>query len=145
MAPVKHGEFTKKKCSKLYHVWSGMIQRCTNPNHPSYHKYGPRGITVCALWAHNYRTFRDWALSHGYQEGLQIDRIDNDAGYCPENCHWVLPVQNANNTRQNVHITAFGETKTLSEWTRDPRCTTKYNALAWRIRQGWSGEAALTR
>jgi len=27
-----------------------MIQRCTNPNHRSYHNYGGRGITVCDRW-----------------------------------------------------------------------------------------------
>ena len=34
----------------LYQLWASVIQRCTNPNHASYHRYGGRGITVCDRW-----------------------------------------------------------------------------------------------
>lgn len=40
----------KAKQNRLYRVWSGMIQRCTNPNNKSYGEYGGRGITVCKRW-----------------------------------------------------------------------------------------------
>ena len=36
--------------AKLYGVWNTMKQRCSNPNSPVYHRYGGRGIRVCARW-----------------------------------------------------------------------------------------------
>lgn len=30
-----------------YFVWEAMRQRCFNPKHPKYLRYGGRGITVC--------------------------------------------------------------------------------------------------
>ena len=65
--------------------------------------YQDRGITVCDEWL-VFENFRDWALSHGYKEGLQIDRVNNDAGYCPENCRWVTPKENVNNRRNTIRL-----------------------------------------
>jgi len=43
--------------------------------------------------------FYHWALSRGWKEGLQIDRINNDGNYEPGNCHWVCPSDNARKKR----------------------------------------------
>ena len=95
-----------------------MIQRCTNPNRESYRQYGGRGIAVCEEWAQSFESFYVWAISNGYGDNLQIDRIDNDGNYTPENCRWVTPVENMGNTSRNIHLTFRGETHTLSEWAR---------------------------
>lgn len=92
-----------------------MKQRCENPNREKFKDYGARGIFVCDEW-HDSRAFVEWALSHGYEEGMQLDRIDNDGPYSPENCRWVTPKQNCRNTRRNKFLTLCGLTKTVAEW-----------------------------
>ena len=73
--------------SRLYNVWAAMKQRCLNSKNKDYGRYGGRGITVCVDWM-NFDPFREWALSHGYADGLTIERVGNDKGYEPENCEW---------------------------------------------------------
>jgi hypothetical protein len=83
--------------TRLYSIWSGMISRC-KPGWPSAFYHGDRGIVVCEDW-HDFKTFRNWALLHGYADDLQIDRIASDGNYEPGNCRWVTPKQQARNTK----------------------------------------------
>src|SRR5215217_6516616 len=62
---------------KLRKVWRAMHYRCTNPKDKRYDRYGGRGIRVGEEWS-TYAPFRAWALANGYQDGLTIDRRDND-------------------------------------------------------------------
>lgn len=110
---VKHG----MTGTKLYGVWNAMINRCENYNSKSYCDYGGRGITICEEW-HNSTSFFEWAQENGYKEGLEIDRIDVNGNYCPENCRWITKTENANNKRENKIIEYNGEKKTLAEWAR---------------------------
>ena len=89
-----HGEYG----TPLHSKWASMKQRCNDKNCKSYPNYGGRGITVCSDWD-EYVNFRKWALSIGYKDGLQIDRIDNDSGYFPDNCRFVTQTTNAQNKR----------------------------------------------
>ena len=88
----KHG-YTK---TRIYRVWCSMKQRCFGKKHPSYHRYGGRGIGICAEWM-TFEPFAEWAFANGYAEHLQIDRINNDAGYEPSNCRFVTPAENQAN------------------------------------------------
>lgn len=94
----KSGLCVKGKTSSLYHTWVGMRQRCRNPNNPKYKRYGGRGIKICQEWE-TICGFRDWAFNNGWEEGLTIDRIDNDGDYCPENCRWVTAAENSRKKR----------------------------------------------
>lgn len=128
--------------TKLYGVWGGMKQRCGYAKHESYHNYGGKGIKLCESW-NEFTNFAQWSLNNGYAEGMQIDRIDSGGNYEPSNCRWVNPKQQANNTSRNTLLTAFGECKTMTEWSEDPRCNVGYHALRSRIQNGWGHEAAI--
>lgn len=110
---TKHG-YSKRKNNRLHNIHSKMILRCENPNNNEYKRYGARGIKVCKEW-HDLKTFGDWAMLNGYNDDLQIDRIDNNGDYCPENCRWVTPKINSNNKRNTIYVVVKGEKLTLSD------------------------------
>lgn len=80
----------------LYRIWVRMRDRCNRPSNSRYARYGARGIRVCEEW-NDPTAFIAWALSNGYEPGLQIDRINNDGHYEPSNCRFVTQQQNVNN------------------------------------------------
>ncbi len=82
-ASVKHGESK----NPLYHVWHTMMARCNNPKHASYRYYGARGIKVCERWRSSFKTFIEDVGERPV--GLELDRIDQDGDYCPENTRWL--------------------------------------------------------
>lgn len=123
---LKHGYSSRHGSNHIKHIYKGMIDRCENPRNPQYKNYGARGIKVCSSW-HDLKAFGDWATTHGCKDNLQIDRIDNDGDYCPENCRFVTPIENANNRRKTVYVTIEGQRLPLSEAAR------KYNCPRWRI------------
>jgi len=134
-----HGQ----KHTRLYGIWLGMKDRCSNPSTQCYKDYGGRGIYVCEEWEQSFVEFYTWSYEHGYSDGLTIDRIDNDGPYAPDNCRWADTFQQANNRRTNRLITYNGETKTIAEWSRETGI--KYNKLYERINKcGWDIERALT-
>jgi hypothetical protein len=94
----KHGHELNGKKSKVYNVWDAMIQRTTNPNNTAYKNYGGRGILVCNEWLES-SVFIEWALNNGYKEGLEINRIDNNGNYNPDNCNFVDHFINNQNKR----------------------------------------------
>lgn len=131
-----------QSCTKLYNVWNGMIQRCTNTNHKSFPDYGGRGITVCEAW-HSFDDFQKWAWEHGYGENVEIDRIDNDGSYCPENCRWIERIKNARNKSNNKIIVYKGESKTLSEWAA--YFGVNYKNLSRNLNKGYTLDEAIQR
>jgi hypothetical protein len=105
--------------TRLYEIWCCMKKRCYNPKDKRFKNYGGRGITVCDEWKNDYLTFKLWATSNGYQDDLTIDRISVDGNYCPENCRWATAKEQMRNTTRNHFVTAFGETKTIAEWSEN--------------------------
>ena len=131
------------KKHELRSRWVKMLSRCEDPENLSYVDYGGRGIKVCKDW-HDFNKFYSWCIDNGIQSDLFLDRIDNDGDYSPSNCRFVTRKQNNNNKSNNTYLTAFGETKTLSEWTDDKRCKVEYSTLQRRLRLGWHSEDAIS-
>lgn len=95
-----------------------MRTRCQNKKSASYAYYGARGIKVCKEWNESPKPFIDWCLSHGYKNGLQLHRIDNDGDYSPSNCKFVTSEENDSSKRNTRYLTINGITKTAAQWAR---------------------------
>lgn len=119
-----------------------MKKRCYNQRHESYQYYGERGISLCDEWANNFEVFEEWALTHGYDDTLSIDRIDNADGYNPDNCRWVTPAEQATNRSTNHKIEYNGEIHCLQEWADILGINCK--TLSRRICAGWPIDIAFT-
>jgi hypothetical protein len=78
----------------LYQRWLAMKQRCDNKNAGHWDCYGGRGIKVCDEWSNDFKSFYDWSIRNGYKKYLQLDRINNDGNYEPENCQYITDIQN---------------------------------------------------
>lgn len=120
-------------------VWRQMRSRCNSPLNPAYANYGGRGIKVCPEWD----DFSVFLSDMGERpEKHQLDRIDNDKGYCRENCRWVPQQSNLNNKRTNRRIEYLGVEKTIAQWAE--HLGIHYRTLNNRINRGWSVERAFT-
>lgn len=111
----RHGLLKGGKKPRTFIIWNGMKARCLNPRSTSYPRYGARGISICDEWL-DYETFNRWAVTHGYADGLELDRIDNDGPYCPSNCRWVTRSRNQRNTSRTHMMTISGKTQCVSDW-----------------------------
>lgn len=98
MAKIKHNGM--KKYPKEYRAWKGARGRCNNPNYHSYHRYGGRGIKVCERWNDFNNFIKDMGTAPN--NNYQLDRIDNNGDYEPNNCRWVTPKENANNRKNTI-------------------------------------------
>lgn len=110
---VKHG----LSRTRLYIVWAGLHQRCSNPKDAEFHNYGGRGIAVAPEWR-EAAPFLEWAKANGYGDGLELDRIDNDGPYSPANCRWTTRRKNCNNKRNTIFLEWDGRQWALADLAR---------------------------
>ena len=145
--PKKDHDLTKwASCynkGRIRSVYYNMLRRCHDPKNKGYKDYGARGITVCDEWRNDCCIFYKWARDNGYNETLQLDRIDNNKGYSPDNCRWVTPLENSYNKRNTRKVMYKGEVHTLLEW--EAITGISKIVLADRIfKYKWTAERALT-
>lgn len=86
-----------KSRTPTYNIWCSMRERCSNEKVKNYHRYGGRGVKVCARWENSFESFY---FDMGEKpEGLSIDRIDNNGNYEPGNCKWSTNCEQSSNRR----------------------------------------------
>jgi hypothetical protein len=117
--------------TKPHSVWSGIKARCKDITNM---RYGGRGIKICERWYTSFENFYE-DMGDPPSDQHQIDRIDNEKGYCKENCRWVLPVVNSRNKRNTIWITIKGITKCLADWAEE--YNVPYKRAYSRYRKGW--------
>lgn len=123
----------------LYKRWKQIKSRCSDINNS---KYGGRGIKVANEWLDDYHSFYNWSILNGYSENLEIDRIDNNGNYSPQNCRWVTKEINSNNKRNTILILLNGENMGLKKACRI--LNVKYKLVWDRIfKLNWTFEKAI--
>lgn len=127
----------------LYGIWQIMKYRCSHPSHPVYASYNSLNIAVCDEWMQNFSAFFDWALSSGWQPGLDIDRRNNLDGYSPSNCRFVTRMQNCHNKRTNRLVEYHGETMCVTELAR--RVGLNHKTICSRLDRGQDVAHAVMR
>lgn len=88
--------------TKIHARWMGIIRRCEDPRSTSYKYYGAKGVTVCERW-HQFALFYE-DMGDPPFEGAQIDRIDPDKGYSPENCQWLSLIDNVKKAARDTRL-----------------------------------------
>lgn len=127
-----------KSSSPEFSSWAHMLERCYNPKHDSYHRYGGRGITVCEDWRTSFlQFFKDMGTA---PEGFTIGRIDNDGNYEPSNCRWESQKDQMRNTSRNRIIEFKGQSKCLIAWAeayglKNYVVAYRLDKLKWSIRR----------
>jgi hypothetical protein len=131
---TKHGKWK----TRAYTSWSGMMKRCYSESTKHYSRYGGRGITVCERW----HTFENFIADMGEpNDGFSIERIDNNAGYSPENCKWATTAEQARNRRSTVIIEHDGLRMCLQDWA--DHVGLPVARVRARIKIGWTHDQAL--
>lgn len=100
----KHGNSKRV----AYRKYTEMMARCYDSSRKDFCHYGGRGILVCDEWRDSYDSFERWALRNGFDKKLTIERIDNNGGYCPENCKFIpQELQKVNRRRFKNNKTGY--------------------------------------
>lgn len=124
--------------SPEYAAWRAMRQRCNNPKHEFYHRYGGRGIKVCRQWG----SFSKFMADMGPRpDGMTLERVENDVGYTPENCVWGGRVDQCRNRSTTRMIEYCGERLCVQEWA--DRLGMNKRTLRERLERGWTIQAAI--
>lgn len=137
---LKHGLCRRNNRHPLYATWRSMKDRCQNPSNEHFSSYGGRGISVCERWDNSFPNF---LLDMGDRptEQHSLDRVDNDAGYSPENCRWATSQDQALNRRQYYKWIIDGVP--LVQIAKDRGCNT--STVLRRFKRGVRGEQLFTK
>ena len=139
--PTRKYEKTGMSKTGTYNSYQMMRQRCNNPNHIAFERYGAAGITVCKEWDESFEAFlRDMGPR---PEGKTLGRIDGKGNYEPGNCEWQTDKEQANNKSTNVYIEYRGTVLTATRLAE--RFGLKPGNLLARLRAGTQAEDYIAR
>ena len=116
-----------------------MLGRCRNSSSPKFPHYGGRGIRVCDRWL----SFENFYADMGPRPSpdYQIERIDNNGDYCPENCCWIHKSRQASNRRSSRLLAHNGMIKTVADWAKEKGF--RRHVIYDRLKDGWSIQKAI--
>jgi predicted nucleic acid-binding Zn ribbon protein len=130
----KHGGSKNK--TPEYSSWNAMKDRCNNPKHESYLRYGGRGITYDPSW-NNFKVFLE-DMGTKLNPKMELERINNNENYCKENCRWATHKEQTRNRggKRATRLYTFNEkTLCIADWAKEvgisPQCMQK------RLNKGW--------
>jgi|HubBroStandDraft_2_1064218.scaffolds.fasta_scaffold14078_1 hypothetical protein len=133
---VTHGQAYRGKRTSAYRAWDGMRDRCMNPNHPYFHRYGGRGIDICPRW----HWFENFLKDMGEPApGRSLERRNNDKGYSKNNCYWATRTEQTRNRSNTIRIKG----KTIGEWSEVTGLP--YRVIWQRHKDGWTIDDILTK
>jgi len=123
----------------VYKRWQGIMTRCMNGNSKDFARYGGIGRGICKRW----RSFENFLEDMGEPPSREhtIERVDNNRGYEPGNCVWVLSHQQNRNRLDNVVVEVNGVKLIAVDW--DRKLGRYRGTTAKRIRKGWSPKDAV--
>jgi hypothetical protein len=123
-----------------YNTWRNMKSRC-KPASKAHPHYAKNNISLCERWRSSFESF---VADMGERPaGKTLDRIDNAKGYEPGNCRWATWEEQNTNRSRTRWIVAFGERKTLAQWSRFSGVSS--TVICHRLARGISTERAITR
>lgn len=125
--------------TRIYRIWSSMKQRCLNPLNPRWADYGGRGISICEKWMVFEEFFKD--IGDAPSPAYSLDRIDNNAGYSPDNCRWATRSEQQFNRRRRT-IAIGGRNYTIKEIAA--AAGIGRTAVYERIKAGWPTEELIS-
>lgn len=134
----------------LFKRWTCMLARCYNPYVTHYEYYGGRGISVSDEWTcpQGLQNYCNWIMTKYpnfrelFEQQYEIDRIDGDGPYSPENCRIISKTENQRN--KPIALKAFfrGEERYVVELAEEYGVV-PYSTVVARLKRGMSIEDAL--
>lgn len=145
--PSRRQGSSNDTATRARNIYYSMMSRCYNRevDPRMFAGYGGRGIGVCEEWRMSPEAYVAWYLDH-YIEGFDVDRINNDQGYSPQNCRFVSRSHNNNNRRNTTLLTLSGRALSATQWAELPEAGRGVTAADIRRRKknGWSDQEAIT-
>lgn len=138
MPAKSHGE----SGTNLYRKWVLMKHNCYNANSNNYKNVGAKGIEVSPEWKDDFVAFKEYAMKHGYEEDLVIDRKDKTKDFEPGNVIFVTRQQRQKNKVVQKPIKYKGEAKSIAVWAKEIGISRQ--ALHARIQKSASPEQAIS-
>lgn len=133
-----------KSKTNIYKLWCAIKYRVSE-NYFEKQLYYDKGIGICKEWENDFEEFESFALGNGYKKGLQIDRVDNNKGYYPDNCRFVEPHVNVNNRDNTFRVIYNGIEYPFMELLREKKLLKHAGTIYMRIKRNMPIDYAIDK